>query len=78
MTVELDKISLFDKLLYRCLDEGAILRHECVKVIEVTLDSLESGIDSLRPMVRKQVLHELASEGEEGSDVVLDVDHLRQ
>lgn len=29
-------------------------------------------------MVRKQVLHELASEGEEGSDVVLDVDDLRQ
>ncbi len=35
-------------------------------------------MDSLRRMVLKQVLEELASEGEEGSDVVLDVDHLGQ
>ena len=65
-------------MLYRCRDEGGILRHERVDVVEVTLDSLESGIDLLRPMVRKQVLYELASEGEEGSAVVLDVDDLRQ
>ncbi len=35
-------------------------------------------MDSLSRMVLKQVLEELASEGEEGSDVVLDVDHLGQ